>query len=116
MVEARRAISAPEAYGGPGNSCAKDGTTGMSVWWRDHADHHMSVLRSTDGLVKACTPDDGHRTKLTPLPCEETPAGLFENRGMSAKLEVTMVGVNPGYPRLGNREPPGSSLTRSSSG
>ncbi|MEV4991616.1 DUF4913 domain-containing protein [Pseudarthrobacter sp. LMD1-1-1.1] len=54
-----------------------DGTTGMSVWWRDHADHHMSVLLSADGPFKGCTPDDGHRTKLTPLPCEEPPPGLF---------------------------------------
>ncbi|MDP9889970.1 DUF4913 domain-containing protein [Pseudarthrobacter enclensis] len=54
-----------------------DGTTGMSVWWRDHADHHMSVLLSTDGPFKGCTPDDGHRSKLAPLPCEEPPAGLF---------------------------------------
>lgn len=21
-----------------------DGATGISVWWKDHADHHMSVL------------------------------------------------------------------------
>ncbi len=37
-----------------------DGTTGMSVWWRDHADHHMSVLLSTDGPLKAAP-----RTKAT---------------------------------------------------
>jgi len=54
-----------------------DGTTGMSVWWRDHADHHMSILLSTDGPFKGCTPDDGHRAKLAPLPCEEPPPGLF---------------------------------------
>jgi hypothetical protein len=54
-----------------------DGTTGMSIWWRDHADHHMSVLLSTDGPFKGCTPDDGHRAKLAPLPCEEPPPGLF---------------------------------------
>jgi hypothetical protein len=29
-----------------------DGSTGMSVWWRDHADHHMGVLLSADGLFK----------------------------------------------------------------
>lgn len=54
-----------------------DGTTGMSVWWRDHADHHMSVLLSTDGPFRGCSPDDGHRSKLVPLPCEEPPSGLF---------------------------------------
>ncbi|UOD83454.1 DUF4913 domain-containing protein [Paenarthrobacter ureafaciens] len=55
-----------------------DGTTGMSVWWRDHADHHMSMLLSADGPFKGCTPDDGHRTKLAALPCEDPPTGLFD--------------------------------------
>lgn len=54
-----------------------DGTTGMSVWWRDHADHHMSVLLSASGPFKGCSADDGHCSKLVPLPCEEPPAGLF---------------------------------------
>ncbi|WP_427136771.1 DUF4913 domain-containing protein [Pseudarthrobacter sp. S9] len=54
-----------------------EGATGMSVWWRDHADHHMSLLLSADGPFKGCSPDDGHRSKLTPLPCEEPPPGLF---------------------------------------
>ena len=54
-----------------------DGTTGMSVWWRDHADHHMSVLLSADGPFKGCSPDDGHRSKLVPLPCDDPPEGLF---------------------------------------
>jgi hypothetical protein len=26
-----------------------DPSTGMSVWWRDHADHHMSVLMDREG-------------------------------------------------------------------
>ena len=26
-----------------------DAATGMSVWWRDHADHHMAVLLDPDG-------------------------------------------------------------------
>ncbi|SEF12539.1 protein of unknown function [Arthrobacter alpinus] len=54
-----------------------EGATGMSVWWRDHADHHMSVLLSADGPFKSCSPDDGHKAKLLPLPCEEPPEGLF---------------------------------------
>ncbi|MHA7177918.1 DUF4913 domain-containing protein [Arthrobacter sp. Sr24] len=54
-----------------------EGATGMSVWWRDHADHHMSVLLSGDGPFKSCSPDDGHKAKLPPLPCEEPPEGLF---------------------------------------
>lgn len=54
-----------------------EGATGMSVWWRDHADHHMSVLLSADGPFKGCNPDDGHKSKLPPLPCGEPPEGLF---------------------------------------
>ncbi|MGJ3192225.1 DUF4913 domain-containing protein [Paenarthrobacter sp. FR1] len=36
-----------------------DGTTGMSVRWRDYADHHMNELLSSDGPFKGCNPDDG---------------------------------------------------------
>ena len=27
----------------------QDPATGMSVWWRDHADHHMPALMAPDG-------------------------------------------------------------------
>lgn len=55
-----------------------EGSTGMSVWWRDHADHHMGVLLSADGPFKGCKPVmGGHATKLKALPCEEPPDGLF---------------------------------------
>ncbi|WP_427136662.1 hypothetical protein [Pseudarthrobacter sp. S9] len=37
----------------------------------------MSVLLSVDGPFKGCSPDDGHKAKLSPLPCEEPPQGLF---------------------------------------
>jgi hypothetical protein len=35
-----------------------DPGTGMSVWWRDHADHHLAALLDADGPFKAC--GDGH--------------------------------------------------------
>jgi hypothetical protein len=56
-----------------------DGSTGMSVWWRDHADHHMGVLLSADGPFKGCKPiTGGHATnKLKALPCDSPPVGLF---------------------------------------
>ena len=54
-----------------------DETTGMSVWWRDHADHHMTVLLAVDGPFEGCSPDTGHRAGLGPLPCEDPPAGWF---------------------------------------
>lgn len=54
-----------------------EGTTGMSVWWRGHADHHMNFLLSADDPFRGCSPDDDHKSKLPPLPCEEPPEGLF---------------------------------------
>ncbi|BAS08684.1 hypothetical protein AHiyo4_21060 [Arthrobacter sp. Hiyo4] len=36
----------------------------MSIWWRDHADHHMGVLLSADGPFKGCKPVSG-ATKQT---------------------------------------------------
>lgn len=44
-----------------------DPHTGMSVWFRDHADHHMSVLLNADGPFKGCKPDK-HGDRLEPLP------------------------------------------------
>ena len=42
----------------------------MSVWWRDHADHHLMVLFSRDaGPFAACTPD--RHEELPPLPTAE---------------------------------------------
>ena len=35
-----------------------DPGTGLSVWWRDHADHHLAALLDADGPFKGC--GDGH--------------------------------------------------------
>lgn len=51
-----------------------DSATGMSVWFRDHADHHMRVLMDPDG------PFAGSEEKTKrgePLPHDEPPKGLF---------------------------------------
>lgn len=52
----------------------QDAATGASAWWRDHADHHMSVLLSPDGPFArskdSCEPGQ-------PLPYTEPPAGWF---------------------------------------
>ncbi|MGP5195541.1 DUF4913 domain-containing protein [Arthrobacter rhombi] len=53
-----------------------DTTTGMSVWWKDHADVHMAVLLSQKGPFHRCDPDR-HRTP-EPLPCKMAPEGWFE--------------------------------------
>ena len=53
-----------------------DAATGASVWFRDHADHHMAVLLSADGPFKGCKPD-GHAERLPPFPLTDPPDGLF---------------------------------------
>ena len=51
-----------------------DGATGMSVWWRDHADHHMSVLLSSAGPFSKTS---GTTEPGDPLPYTAPPPGLF---------------------------------------
>jgi hypothetical protein len=56
----------------------QDPATGMSVWWRDHADHHMTVL--LDPQNGPFGPVDGERDRNTPgapLPYAAPPAGMF---------------------------------------
>ena len=53
-----------------------DAATGASVWFRDHADHHMAVLLSADGPFKGCKPD-GHAERLPAFPLTDPPDGLF---------------------------------------
>jgi hypothetical protein len=52
----------------------QDPNTGMSVWLRDHADHHMGVLLSADGPFKGCKPDT-HTDRLAQLPTTDPPDG-----------------------------------------
>ena len=55
----------------------QDPGTGMSVFWRDHADHHMSVLLDADGPFKGC--EEGHSEHpLGPLVQHEPPTVLFQ--------------------------------------
>ncbi|MFC3690464.1 DUF4913 domain-containing protein [Aquipuribacter hungaricus] len=59
-----------------------DPATGMSVWWRDHADHHMRVLMDPDGPFADIDVDEtGHNTSRRgdPLPYEAPPPGLFRD-------------------------------------
>ena len=51
-----------------------EGTFGMSVWWRDHADHHMRMLMSPEGPFAAARDQNGDRE---PLPYTAPPAGMF---------------------------------------
>ena len=54
--------------------------TGMSVWWRDHADPHMGQLTHPDGCFKGCSPprpdagDGGrHAPRNAPVPHADDP-------------------------------------------
>ena len=51
--------------------------TGMSVWWRDHADHHMAVLMDPDGPFATAEGEENTSTKGDPLPYVAPPDGLF---------------------------------------
>lgn len=53
--------------------------TEMSSYWRDHVDHHMRVLLSSDGPFKFCSADEGHDpTRPKKLPLSPPPTGLFD--------------------------------------
>jgi hypothetical protein len=54
-----------------------DGKTGLSVWLRDHVDHHMPILMDTNGPLHGCNVERGHVDRLSGLPCEPPPDGLF---------------------------------------
>ncbi|QIS43013.1 DUF4913 domain-containing protein [Clavibacter capsici] len=49
-----------------------EGATGMSVWWRDHADYHLAVLMGPTGPFArtSATTEAGE-----PLPCAPLPDG-----------------------------------------
>ena len=51
-----------------------DGTFGMSVWWREHADHHMRMLMAPDGPFAASRSENAQGD---PLPYKPPPTGMF---------------------------------------
>lgn len=52
-----------------------DGKTGMSVWWKDHADPQMAVLLSRKGPFYEC--DLNRHKEPDPMPCDLAPEGWF---------------------------------------
>lgn len=70
------AISRLEALWRAWEHLRLDPALGMSVWLRDHLDHHMAVLLDADGPFKGCKPDR-HAERIAPLPLIPPPAGLF---------------------------------------
>ncbi|WP_400160592.1 DUF4913 domain-containing protein [Arthrobacter sp. BPSS-3] len=59
-----------------------DPATGMSVWWRDHADHHMGVLLNPQGPFYNCDMQE-HRDP-DHLEPKMAPAGWFPDVRLSA--------------------------------
>lgn len=57
----------------------RDPATGMSVWWRDHADHHMGVLMDPQGPFSAADTlaEENRAGKGAPLPYVAAPQVLF---------------------------------------
>lgn len=58
-----------------------DPGTGMSVWWRDHADHHLAALMDTDGPFHGIDGIDSPESTSKaqePLPHIDAPDWLFE--------------------------------------
>lgn len=54
-----------------------DAGTGLSMWFRDHADHHMTVLLDANGPFKGC--DSRHSDRpVEELPYEPPPEGMFD--------------------------------------
>lgn len=55
-----------------------DPATGMSSWWRDHADYHMRILMDPDGPFSAVEASEENTCKKgAPLPYTPPPAGMF---------------------------------------
>lgn len=68
------AISRLDALWRAWESLRLDGATGISTWWRDHADYHMNVLFDPDGPFGA---SEDENKAGEPLPYEPPPPGLF---------------------------------------
>lgn len=57
-----------------------DPNLGLSVWLRDHLDHHMAVLLDVDGPFKGCTPEK-HGQRSEPFALKPpVPPNLFDFR------------------------------------
>ncbi len=77
------AISRLEALWRAWEALRLDPGTGLSVWWRDHADHHLAALLDADGPFKAC--GDGHVDDSPEmLPHTPPPPDLFAEEPVGA--------------------------------
>lgn len=72
--ESAEAITRLEALWRAWEHLRMDASTGISVWLRDHPDHHQGVLMSATGPWARSKDTAGPHE---PLPYEPPPAGLF---------------------------------------
>ncbi|WP_231390252.1 DUF4913 domain-containing protein [Nocardia sp. CNY236] len=56
-----------------------DARTGMSVWFLEHADPHMSKLFDPRGPFKYCSVRNGHKDMISPLPTKSPQHGMFDD-------------------------------------
>ncbi|MEV0246441.1 DUF4913 domain-containing protein [Nocardia sp. NPDC050712] len=52
-------------------------STGLSIWFLDHADPHMTKLFDPRGPFKYCSVRNGHKDMLSPLPLKSPAQGMF---------------------------------------
>ncbi|WP_431954337.1 DUF4913 domain-containing protein [Nocardia lijiangensis] len=52
-------------------------STGLSIWFLDHADPHMTKLFDPRGPFKYCSVRNGHKDMLNPLPLKSPAQGMF---------------------------------------
>lgn len=69
------AVSRVEALWRAWEHLRLDPATGMSVWWRDHADPHMAVLLSQKGPFHPC--NNGRHHTPESFECDYAPEGWF---------------------------------------
>lgn len=56
-----------------------DGGTGISDWWRQHADHHLPLLHASNGPFNGCNTERGHTDyEVMPLPVDPAPEDLVD--------------------------------------
>ncbi|MGB6245191.1 DUF4913 domain-containing protein [Gordonia sp. (in: high G+C Gram-positive bacteria)] len=79
------AVSRLESVWRAFESLRLDPTLGMSVWWRDHVDPHMTVLSDPDGPFTGCSAEC-HDPASEPIPIELMPDSAVRSV-MSAQNE-----------------------------
>ena len=66
-----------------------DPTTGMGVWFRDHADHQLPILTGPAGPFADCDPDGHYDPEAPSLPVESAPAGWWDIPTATATTDTT---------------------------